>query len=186
MKNIVLAVITMTLTTFNLMSQDFRNATWCMSLSQVKSIETSTLVQANSNMLKYPLTLVGLDAYAIYSFADDKLTSAYYIMDVKHSNNNDYISEYNMLNDILKKKYGEPLEDKAQWISNSENKDDMSSWGHSIWLGELELYAIYRTSNSEIKIVLYSVDHKAKTQILYSSTDAELKNLEEKKLLKDF
>lgn len=168
------------------MSQDFRNATWGMSPSQVKSSETSTLVYGTSDLLRYKTTLVGFNAYAIYFFAGDKLTSANYIIDEEHSNNNDYISDYNMLNDILKKKYGEPLEDIAQWSSNSGDKYDKSSWGFSIWLGELELYAIYRTSNSEIKILLNSVDHKIKNQIQYSSTDAELKSLEEKKLLKDF
>ena len=186
MKKIVLAAITMTLTTFNVISQDFRNATWGMSPSQVKSSETSELVEGTSDQLIYQTTLVGYDVDAIYFFASDKLTRANYVLKVKYINSNEYISDYDILNSILKKKYGEPLEDKVQWNTESAFKDYNSSWGFAIRYGELELYSIYRTLNSEIKIILSSEDYKMIHQIQYSSTNAELKRLEENKLLKDF
>lgn len=186
MKKIILAVITVTLTTFNLISQDFRNATWGMSPSQVKSSETSKLIKETSDFLKYQTTLAGYDVDAIYFFASDKLTRANYVLKVTYLKVNEYVYDYDTLNELLKKKYGQPLEDKEQWNSKSIYKNDKSYWGNQIYYGVLILYSIYTTSDSKIKIILSSQDNKITNQIQYSSTNAELKRLEENKLLKDF
>lgn len=185
MKNIFLAVITMTLATFNVISQDFRNATWGMSPSQVKSSETSKLIKETSDHLIYQTTLAGYDVDAIYFFASDKLTRANYLLKTRSSNNNDYVYEYDTLNELLKKKYGQPSEEEVQWNSRYSSSDK-SNWGYEIYMGRLILYSIYTTSDSKIKIILSSEDHKITNQIQYSSTNAELKKLEENKLLKDF
>jgi len=186
MKKIVLTIITVTAIAFTAMSQDFRKATWGMSPSQVKSSESSKLMNETSELLVYQTTLAGFEAFAGYIFADGKLTRTKYIMAVTHSNDNDYISDYNRLNGLLKKKYGEPVEDEIYWNTDSSFKNDKSFWGHAISQGYLILYSIYRTSNTEIKIMLSAEDFNIVNEIQYSSISAELKNLEEEKILKDF
>jgi hypothetical protein len=186
MKKIVLTVIVVIVATFTIMSQDFRKTTWGMSKSQVKSIESSGLVSETSELLVYQATLAHFEVQFGYIFSEDKLTRAKYILTETHSNNNDYISDYNVLNNLLKKKYGEPVEDEIYWKTDSSFKNDKSYWGFSISQGELILYSIYRTSNTEIKIMLSAEDFNIVNEIQYSSMSAELNSLEEEKVLEDF
>ena len=185
MKKIILAVIIIIVTTFTVMSQDFRKTTWGMSQSQVKSSESDKLVNETSDLLVYKTTLASFDAYVGYIFAGGKLTRAKYIVAENHSNNNDYISDYDMLNALLKKKYGNPIEDETYWKTDSPFKNDKSFWGYAISQGDLVLYSTYRTSNTEIKIMLSAEDFNLINEIQYSSLSSELKNLEEEKILED-
>lgn len=186
MKKIFLTVTTVIVTTVTLMSQDFRNATWGMSPSQVKSSESSKLIQETSELLVYETTLAGFEVYAGYVFAEGKLTRAKYILTETHSNDNDYVTDYKRLNSLLKKKYGEPVEDKTHWKTDPYNKNDESQWGYAIYKGNLILYSTYRTSTTEIEIMLSAKDYYIINGIQYSSLSDELKNLEEGKMLEGF
>lgn len=185
MKKTVVTVVILIITTFTVMSQDFRNSTWGMSKSQVKSTEKSTLVKETTDLLVYQTTLAGYKVYVGYIFSGNKLTRSKYIVAEPHANNNDYISEYNFFNGLLKNKYGAPVEDKIDWKTDLYS-NDKSAWGLSIMMGDLVLYSRYRTSDTEIKIILASEDYQIINEIEYSSTNPKLKNLEKEKLLKGF
>jgi len=186
MKKVVLTLIVVIVTTFTATSQDFRKASWGMSPSQVKASESSELVEKSPDLLVYKTTLAGYDAYAGYIFADGKLTRAKYILAVTHFNNNDYIPEYEMLNDLLKKKYGKPIEDEIDWKSREFETRDKTDWGYEIRMGRLVLYSVYRTTTTEIDAVLSAEDFQIVNSIHYQSLSEELKKLEEEKVLEDF
>ena len=186
MKKIVLAVLTVLLVSSAAISQDFRKATWGMTPSEVKASESDKPLQEEANMLVYETTLAGFDAYAGYIFANGKLTRTKYILKVTHSNDNDYISDYNRLNDLLRKKYGVALKDEINWMTDSPFKNDKSYWGHCISQGDLVLYSIYRTPTTEIGIELSAEDYTIINAIQYSSLNDELKDLEEEKMLENF
>lgn len=184
MKNIVLTMITIIITAASVMSQDFRKATWGMSPSEVKSSETAKLIQEDSDFIVYETTLAGYKAYAGFIFTNGKLVRATYILKEYHSNDNDYITDYNRLNELLKKKYGEPVEDEEYW--KTDHRPDKQYWGSSINRGELVLYSTFRTSTTEIEIALSAEDYSIENVIQYTSISDELKNLEEDKMLEDF
>ncbi len=168
------------------MSQDFRKATWGMSPSQVKSSESSKLVEETSRYLIYETTIAGFDVLAGYIFAGDKLTRGKYLVMETHVNNDDYLSDFAVLNGYLTKKYGNPVEKDALWKTDSPYKNDESEWGHEISMGRLMVYAVYRSSNTEIEISLAAEDYNPVIEIQYSSMSAELQSAEEEKVLEDF
>lgn len=168
MKRYVIALFALTLTV-SAFSQDFRKATWGMSLSQVKSTETNEVVKETSELVAYKTTLAGFEAYAIYIFAGNKLTRGKYLITENHSNKNDYISDYNSLNELLKKKYGEPTENQTYW-KNDLYKDDYSDWGFAVSLGHLLYYSTYKNSNTEITIMLSGDNYEIENVIEYTST----------------
>lgn len=186
MKKITLGIIVVVIATISAQSQDFRKATWGMSPSQVKAAESSKPMQEEADLLVYEVELAGYDAYAGYVFAKGKLTRAKYIIAVEHMNANDYISEYEMLNTLLNKKYGKPIEDVVDWKSRSHATNDKSDWAYEIRMGRLVLYSIYRTSTTEIQIVLNSENYQLVNSIAYESLNEELQKLEEEKVLEDF
>ncbi len=189
MKKTVVTAVILIITTFTVMSQDFRNSTWGMSKSRVIATEKSKLVKDTTDLLVYQTTLAGYKVYAGYIFSDNKLTRARYIVAEPHINNNDYISQYNFFNDLLKNKYGAPVEDKVDWKIDRKtglHSNDKSDWGLFIMLGDLVLYSRYQTSDTEIEIILASEDYHIINEIEYSSTNPKLKNLEKEKLLKGF
>ena len=120
-------------------------------------------------MIAFQTTLAGFEAYAIFIFAGDKLTRGKYLVTETHSNKNDYISDYNSLNELLKKKYGEPFENEKYW-KNDLYKDDFSDWGFAVSLGHLIYYSTYKTSNTDITIMLSGENYKIETVIEYTST----------------
>lgn len=179
-------MITMIIITATVMSQDFRNATWGMSQSEVKANETDRLEEETADMLVYKTSLAGFEAYAAYIFTDSKLSRAGYFFEEIHSNDNEYISDYNRLNGLIKMKYGEPVEDEEYWKSNSSYIPDKSNWGHEIYMGRLVLYSIYRTSTTEIELILSAEDYIIILGIKYTSLNDELIKLEEDKMLEGF
>lgn len=186
MKKIVLAVLTVLITSSTAMSQDFRKATWGMSPSEVKSSESDELIQESDEILVYETTLAGFEAYAGYIFADGKLVRAKYILTEEHTNENDYIDDYNRLNGLLKKKYGEAIADENIWVNDdSVFKDDLTYWGSCIRRGELMLYSTYRNATTEIELSLFGEDYTIINGIQYTSLSPELNNLEEEKYLED-
>ena len=182
-----LITIIVTIATLSLGSQDFRNTTWGMSPNEVKSNETSELIEESSDLLVYLTTLAGYEVYAGYIFIDGKLTRGKYIVLEEYSNKNAYISDYEFLNSLLRKKYGKPVEEEIYWITdnNSLNRDK-SDWGHAIFKGDLILYSTYKTSTTEITITLGSEDFDIINEIEYSSMNDELRKMEEEKLLDGF
>ena len=186
MKKILLAVLTVVIANSNLHSQDFRNVSWGMSLSQVKSSEQIKPIEESSEYLVYEITLAQFDTYLVYFFTDNNLIRARYVINENHINVNDYISDYNILSGFLQKKYGEPIEEEEKWNSESTFKNDKSFWGHSIRQGDLVLYKTYTSQNTDIGIWLGSEDYEVLHIIEYSSTKPDHKSIEERKILKDF
>jgi len=186
MKKIVLGTLMLLLTSFICVSQDFRGATWGMSQIQVKSSESIRPIIETSDLITYKTTLAGFETYVGYVFAKGKLVRAKYVLTETHSNKNDFLTDYDSLNELLKKKYGPPIENETIWNSDSYLKDDKSNWGYSIRQGDLILYTIYSSSETEIQIRLSAVDYQIFNEIQYSSTDVELISLEAEKLLEGF
>ena len=184
MKRLVLIIAI--LTSLTVMSQDFRKATWGVSPSEVKLSESDKLVEESSEYLVYETTLVGFKTFVEYIFAGDKLVRAKYIINETHFNNNDYVSDYDLLNSFLKKKYGEPVEEEVYWKGDPPYSNDKSGWGFDISIGRLVLYSIYRNEITEIEIILSAEDFNPVIAIQYSSLSEELKKIEEEKILEDF
>ena len=186
MKRFVFTLLIASISSLTLTGQDFRKTTWGMSPNEVKESESLELVQETEDALVYETTIAGLNTYLGYIFTDGKLTrTKYYITEI-HMNESEYVTDYDYLNGFLKKKYGIPTQEEVAWKDDSPYKARKSDWGNRIEDGDLTLFTIYNTSNTEIKIRLSAEDYKIFLEIQYSSMSEELKKLEEEKILEDF
>lgn len=141
----------------------FRKTNWGMSKSQVKGKEEGKILR-DDDVLAYEGNVAGLDTLIAYIFVDNKLVRAKYIFTEKHSNRNDYITDYSSIQKILNKKYGEPADDKTYW-KNDLYKDDYQDWGMALAVGHLYKYSNWKISDTEVWLSItgdnYQISHSA-------------------------
>lgn len=161
---------------------NFRNAKWGMSMQEVKITEESEPVYENSEIIVYEDYLIQLPVEAVYFFVDNKLTRAKYMFNQKHTNENDFISDYKSLNNALRNKYGKPDEEDHFW-SDDLYKDTPSDWGFAVSLGHHSYFTEWDTKDTEILSALHGDNYEINMVVEYYSK--ELKNLDEEKTNQD-
>lgn len=92
--------------------KDFREVTWGMTKEQVKKLETSKLIGEKENAIAYNGTVSEVSSGILYTFADNKLVSAGYLI------SSPTLSTYDDFKKILTEKYGKPDVDIAALKSN--------------------------------------------------------------------
>jgi tetratricopeptide (TPR) repeat protein len=152
--------------------KDFRIANWGDSKEIVMRKEgVPNIVDNIPNIYVFSDNIAGLPCTVLYSFSDNKLTMAKYIFDVKHSNDNAYIQDYEELVDLMTQKYGKPTsggKHNAVWL-NDLFKDDYSRWGLAISCGELVFESAWDTDNTEILLQLRGENYSISLVIQYVS-----------------
>lgn len=146
----------------------FRNMPWGSSIATIKSNETATFVTEQEGIIGFSGTVAGFDALIVYIVVGDKLTRGKYILQEKHMNGNDHISDYNNLKEMLTKKYGTPETDKTIW-KNSLYKDDTEHYGTAISVGHLVYYAKWKLGDLTIALYLHGDNFNTKCEVEYSS-----------------
>lgn len=166
---------------------DFRSTNWGMSKTQVKATEKMKLIKEYEDLLSYNGSVGELNCNIIYIFVGNKLVRSKYFFINEHFIKNDYIYDYNILKDMLEKKYGKPIDESQIW-KNNLYKDDKENWGLAISIGHLLYYTIWETPSTIITLALDGDNFEINLQIEYSSK--KLKTLEEKqkgkKILENF
>jgi len=147
----------------------FRKTNWGMSKSQVKNTEKDTgKIMRDDDILAYKSKVAGLDALIAYIFVDDKLVRAKYIFTEKHSNRNDYISDYTSIQKILNKKYGKPVDDKTHW-KNDLYENEYQDWGLALSIGHLSKFANWKASDTDVWLTITGDNYKITHSAEYSS-----------------
>ena len=168
---------------------DFRQINWGFSKAKVSSIEKEKIFPGidSPTILAYDVTVGGLKALLGYYFINDKLFKAVYIFSETHSNKNDFIFDYNTINDILKSKYGAPKEDKTNWF-NDLYKSDYQDYGMAVSLGHLSKYSVWDTPKTSVYNMLTGENFEISHKLSYESKDLvdEVKNQKETKNSSDF
>ena len=160
----------------------FRDASWGMSKDQVRKVEKLEINKGNDEMLYYDGEILNLECLVVYHFVRDKLVRGSYLITQEHTNKNDYISDYNVLKDSLKKKYGEPKKDKEIW-KNALWKDNPEQWGFAVSYGHLKYYTKWKTEDTDIMLFLSGENFNIAVHLGYESI--RLGVLEEKKREKE-
>lgn len=149
---------------------DFRNARWGMSVAEVKLSETAKLLDESDGILLYESSLSGLDVFVGYVFTNGILVRGKYISVERHSNRNDYITDYNTLKDLLTKKYGAPIDENVFWLDDLY-RDDYSDWGFAVSLGHLKYFDSWETERTAITAALYGDNYEITHGIEYKSKE---------------
>jgi len=157
----------------------FRNSCWGDNIDEVKNNESVEEYETNmDDVLAYKSEIANKDVLIVYVFVNNKLVRAKYIFVEKHSNRNDYISDYKELDRLLNKKYGIPEDSDVIW-KNDLYQDDYSDWGLAISIGHLVYYSEYFDNGTKIYHVVKGENYEISHVIEYTSLEFE--NLEQEK-----
>jgi hypothetical protein len=151
---------------------DFRWAKWGDSMAEVKQSEEAKATLGNADTLVYTGEVNSLEASIVYNFIDDKLVRGAYVFEGRHSNENRRIDEYNGLKSLLQEKYGKPQSDRMNWSRNLY-RDDPGHWGLAVSVGDLSMWADWKTQQTKIRLGLRGDNFKTALVLAYSSTRFE-------------
>lgn len=153
----------------------FRNTRWGMTKEQVLRIEGEPDRLENSeglDIIQYPQRILNMECLVGYVFAENRLAKAKYSFLGKQGDKNQYVLEYQNIKNILIRKYGRPLSEKALW-SDPLYKGDDSNWGLAISQGHLELNSRWRDNETEILLCLSGGKNRLSLIVEYSGLEYE-------------
>jgi hypothetical protein len=135
----------------------FRGVEWGAPKKEVKEAEGGEPIQksdqGNTTALLYTDTVSGLDVFVLYIFYENQLARSMYSFINEHTNRNDFITDFNKINDLLVEKYKEPENDEINW-KNDLYKDDKEDWGTALAIGHLRFYTSWNLEEVQIEHVL--------------------------------
>ncbi len=152
---------------------DFRQTSWGMSKTEVIQSEGTSPLVDKVNIDGFPYIgyttnlVVGdtsQEVLIIYYFIQEKLFFARYNIITKHSNLNDYLTDFEMFKTILSPKYGIP-EEETLW-KDDLYKDDPQDWGMAIATGDLQKFATWETATTTIILQLKGDNYNLKIAIV--------------------
>ena len=146
----------------------FRDSKWGDSKATVLQKEGRTNLSSHSQIYMFSDNICGLDCSVIYVFTNDKLTMGKYVFTQTHSNQSDYIIDYNSIIDLMINKYGVTKSKNISW-SNSLYKTDYEKHGFAISIGHLSFDAWWSTNNTDIIALLYGENYDIKLILQYTS-----------------
>lgn len=153
----------------------FRNGiTFGMTKSDVMSLEADPPTESDDKALLYAgVKAAGVNADVLYQFENDSLVSIATWFADKHSNDNDYISDFNQVDDALRIKYGEGVPFGYYHWKNSLFADDKEQYGLAISAGHLVVISSWVVGECEFSHVLYGDNYKISHMILYRDSTHE-------------
>lgn len=170
----------------------FRKTKWGMTVSQVKSSETLTVSdyqhEEGREGLMYKTTVINKSVLLFYLFVDNKLVNAMYSLQERHTNKNDYITDYEDFKDVLISKYGRPQTDEVLWKNDLFKNKGLFDNGTCISLGHLQYASVWETQDTRIVNRLYGENFNISCGVAYFSRELEelVKGYQKKKDKKAF
>jgi Holliday junction resolvase-like predicted endonuclease len=154
-----------------------------MTRSQVLSAESSVPISESKQQIQYYDMLSGSPILVAYDFVGDTLTSAIILIQDEHVNRNLYIQDYRLLKKNLIQKYGEPISKEENHWKNNLYREEPDEWGMAIAAGHLIMLSQWRTSTTEIDLILRGDNFEITHAIRY--TGIKFKDKQEQKKLSE-
>lgn len=155
----------------------FREVRWGMSEREVRATETDQPIHTSKNALVYNGSVAGLPCNVIYIFARDKCVRGKFQLLPTHSNENEYISDYENIKELLINKYGPfigPSEDNSDYFwRNDLYTDDYQNWGMAVSIGHLVFMSKWQTEDTDIGLILSGDNYEVTLIIEYVSKEFE-------------
>jgi len=152
---------------------DFKQFVWGDSQDKILEVEGSPeeygKLEGNP-ALYYDKLLAGMDTQLAYAFNENGLYFAGYILNVKHTQGDKYISDYNTLKGALIDKYGYPKYDIESWDSD-DNKEYYTK-GDALIYGHLMYITRFFTDTTQITLWMDSDNFQVQTSLFYQSLNS--------------
>lgn len=151
---------------------DFRVAKWGESKESIMAKEGKEDSLNDESLYLFSDLVAGLNCDVVYIFTNNKLAMSKYMFNPKHSNKNDFISDFRDLVGLMTEKYGEPSYNAPEW-RNSLYKSDPDDYGFAISLGHLSYSAGWLGDTTDITVALYGENYDITLMIQYVSKKYE-------------
>lgn len=163
---------------------DVRKVNWGMSRSTVENIETAARLK-DVDVLAYNVKLAGLDTLLVYDFFQDELSSVRYVFVNQHTDNGDFINDFDKLKDNLSKKYGKSLDDK-RYFSDDLYDDTPAEWASALERGKLSFFTNWDNANTKVLLALFGDNYEVRFSLEYRGKDyIDLVNQDDEQQLLD-
>ena len=133
---------------------------------------TGVMEGTGADYVYYSTTVVGLNAYLVYYFTDDRVCEFRYILTEEHSNNILFIDDYEKIRDALVGKYGEPLAllSGEKWDTNDHKEYYSDNRGDALNYGYLTFADWFTAKDAEISMHMSADNYEVSTTISYTSS----------------
>ncbi len=151
--------------------EHIRNVKWGMSKQEVKSSETTKLLQQKPHTLIYQDTYAGIPVYIQYVFLKnkDKLAQVRYYSAQDYNDQNAYINDFQKVSKQLTSQYGQAARDTMMWKSK-KFQGQKDKYGQAVAQGDLSYLAQWVTPQTNIRAQLWGDDQgKVQMAIQYTS-----------------
>ena len=150
---------------------NLRNTRWGMTQDEVINAEEKMdPVEVTENVIQYKTQILENNVELRYVFADNKLVGAIYKLADNYLNSDHFRNTYAKFKNALIKKYGQPEEEKTDWINNTY-KNNRKKWGLALSLGHVEYASSWNTQKTKIACSLREENYYVLCLIEYWSTE---------------
>lgn len=159
----------------------FRGFEWGATVDEVIEKEITSSMKENQDWVYQEdsdrlLILNGkvssYDTGIVFEFEDKHLVGGMYLLDVDHSNENQYYYDFEDLCDKYEEVYGKPDVDKFENWKGSLYKDKPDKIGMAIITGDLQVGSMwYGDDGSEITVFIYGDNYDASISIKYDGPE---------------
>ena len=158
---------------------DFRKAHWGMSKQEVKDSEDGEPALEKENNLEYSTVMFEVQFQIGYTFFNDELIRAGFLMLTKPETNEEYVEKYNQLKKELTKINGEPVIDTKQSIDPSKTVAEDKK-ADAVCNGDMLYATQWDLPHTDIQLVLRGDKSECVLTVLYLSEEGVRKLLEER------
>lgn len=158
-------------------TSDFRNVSWGMDRAQVIATEGTAPSEvrelSGETVARYESArLAGLDCRVVYIFAKDKLVRTKYVFQQEHTDKDDFLADFTMLDAFLIGTMDHPSEQKVSWRDETY-KTDPKRYGEAVSLGHLLYSTQWKSARTIVTHALSGENGAIVHEIEYVSVDLE-------------
>lgn len=166
---------------------DFQNAYWGMTKKEVIKSSIRKLKDIGEDYISVEDHVGFYNAEIHYNFVNDTLNGGMIIFKINHTNNNDFIDDFDNIKSLLSIKYGKPDYCHVDW-KNDMYKGDKQYYGLAVSMGDLTYGANwFFVPGTWVGESLTGDNYKIELSIIYQSTKYKyLNDRVNKNLSKDF
>lgn len=142
----------------------FRGIEWSATKAHVRASHPEPAALDAPDLLAYDGAIAGMPARVIYIFVDDQLARGKYVVD--RSSSDQYIRDFDELDRLLRRKYGEP-EVNDYW-RDAEDSGESHRRASAVSVGELSMFRSWVVGECEVILGIASEDYEIELGIEYT------------------
>jgi hypothetical protein len=143
-----------------------------MSRKEVLASEDAKLITNSSDTLMYEVSFLKYQCSVLYSFHENVLVRAMFLIRQPHVDPALYFKDYIDLKQYLTPLFGMAASDKCDW-KNEMYRRDRSKWGFAVSLGFLTCRTVWHNERTQISLAISGGNHQIATNIEYSERNRQ-------------